>query len=79
MTQPCFACQTAEKHPSTTLRGPGCLACDARILAVTYGGMAREQIDPVLHAMWPTAAEFKKGRLAFWLAVRAIEEAKEKT
>lgn len=78
MADDCYACIVAAKHPATTLRGPaGCLSCEARALAIAYGGMEREQIDPVLHMAWSDTKTFRQGRTLFWNWVRAIEEAKE--
>lgn len=77
MSAPCFACQVAEKHPATTLRGPaGCLSCDARTLALIYGGMTHAAISAAMHATWPDTKSFTKGRALFWSWVRKIEEAK---
>lgn len=75
----CFACQVAEKHPATTLRGPaGCLSCQARELAISHGGKAPEDVDTAMHEKWPETKTFRQGRTLFWNWVRAIEEAKEK-
>jgi hypothetical protein len=75
----CYACKVAETHPNTTLRGPaGCMGCDSRALALVYGGMQREQIDPVMHLAWPDTKAFREGRRMFWNWVQKIEQARER-
>jgi hypothetical protein len=77
----CYACEkVAPLNPSTALRGPpGCISCEARALALVYGGMGREQIDPVLHLAWKDTKAFKEGRRLFWIWVKLIDVAKEQT
>lgn len=74
----CYACEKAQDRPRLKFRGPpGCVSCDARALALIYGGMEREQVEPQLRRAWPNAADFSKGRNLFWIWVRRINEAKE--
>lgn len=73
----CYACEKAQDRPNLKFRGPpGCIGCDARQLALTYGGMNHEAITTAMHRQWPTTAEFKQGRNLFWIWVKRLNEAK---
>jgi hypothetical protein len=54
------------------------MGCDSRALALVYGGMERDQIEPEMRKLWPNQADYTAGRLKFWIWVKAIQEAKEK-
>jgi hypothetical protein len=78
MSSSCYACEKAPENPFIGFRGPAsCISCDARALALVYGGMGREQIDPVLHLAWTDTKAFKEGRRLFWIWVKLIDVAKE--
>jgi hypothetical protein len=75
----CYACEkVAPLNPSTALRGPpDCISCEARALALVYGGMKREAIDKAMHLAWTDTKAFKEGRRLFWIWCKHIEMAKE--
>ena len=73
----CYGCKVAETHQATALRGNAdCISCDARALALEYGGKQRSQTEPALRLAWQDIATFNRGRPLFWAWIRRIDEAR---